>query len=80
MILDLTVRGGMGGKDAVQGILDIDPAARVIVASGYSNDPVMAHYQNYGFRAAIAKPYNVADFTATVAEVLSEHAPGLGDA
>ncbi|MCB1869261.1 MAG: transporter substrate-binding domain-containing protein [Gammaproteobacteria bacterium] len=80
VILDLTVRGGMGGKDAVQGILDIDPAARVIVASGYSNDPVMAHYQNYGFRAAIAKPYNVADFTATVAEVLSEHAPGLGDA
>ena len=75
-ILDLTVRGGMGGKETVRRILELDPDARVIVASGYSNDPVMAHYQDYGFRAALAKPYDVTAFTATVTAVLADPAPG----
>lgn len=72
VILDLTVRGGMGGLEAARSILGQDPQARIIVASGYSNDEVMAHYHQYGFRAAIAKPYDVAVFTATVASVLAE--------
>jgi CheY-like chemotaxis protein len=59
VIMDLTIPGGMGGKDAVSEILAVDPEAKVIVSSGYSNDPIMAHYKEYGFSAAIAKPFDL---------------------
>ena len=59
VILDLTVPGGMGGREAAQQILAADPAARVIVSSGYSNDPVMADYRCYGLSGAILKPYRI---------------------
>jgi two-component system, cell cycle sensor histidine kinase and response regulator CckA len=57
VILDLTVPGGMGGVEAARQILAIDPAAKLIVSSGYSFDPVMARHKNYGFCGAVAKPY-----------------------
>lgn len=57
-ILDLTVPGGMGGLEAANRILAIDPAARLIVSSGYAYDPVMAGFRNYGFCTAVQKPYN----------------------
>lgn len=57
-ILDLTVPGGMGGTVAAQRILAFDPDARLIVSSGYANDPIMARYRQHGFRAAVSKPYN----------------------
>ena len=60
IVMDLTIPGGMGGKDTIEEILRINPKARVIVASGYSNDPVMAHYQQYGFTASISKPFQFA--------------------
>ena len=56
-IMDLTVPGGMGGREAAQRILQIDPSACLIVSSGYSNDPILAEYANHGFRAALTKPY-----------------------
>jgi CheY-like chemotaxis protein len=59
IILDLTIPGGMGAKDTIQPLLDIDPDARVIVASGYSNDPVLSDFAAYGFKATAAKPYTV---------------------
>jgi len=59
VIMDLTIPGGLGGKDAVKEILNIDPKAKVIVSSGYSNDPVMAEYSKYGFVASIRKPYRL---------------------
>ncbi len=59
VILDLTIPGGMGAKDTIKPILAIDPEARVIVASGYSNDPVLSDYAAYGFKATAAKPYTV---------------------
>ncbi|MCF6188001.1 MAG: ATP-binding protein, partial [Desulfobulbaceae bacterium] len=59
VILDLTVPGGMGGKEAAELLLQLDPKARIIVSSGYSNDPVMAEYEQYGFVATISKPYDV---------------------
>ena len=59
VIMDLTIPGGMGGKEAVQEILAIDPAAKVMVSSGYSNDPVMANFQKYGFQGAVSKPFQV---------------------
>jgi signal transduction histidine kinase len=58
-IMDLTIPGGVGGKEAVVEILKIDPGARVIVSSGYSNDPVVAAHKDYGFCASISKPYQL---------------------
>ena len=57
VILDLTIPSGMGGVEAARLILAIDPEAMLIVSSGYSYDPVMAEYKDYGFCAAVTKPY-----------------------
>lgn len=71
IIMDLTIPGGVGGKEAVQDILAIDPDARVIVASGYFNDPVMANYREYGFMAAVSKPFNLDELQQAIASVLA---------
>ena len=70
IIMDLTVPGGMGGKDAVEEILLINPDAKVIVSSGYSNDPIMANYQEYGFIASIAKPFKKIDLIQVINSIL----------
>ncbi len=70
VIMDLTIPGGMGGREAAQRLLALDPKAKIIVASGYSNDPVMATYREYGFKSAIAKPYNLAELSAIIDSVL----------
>jgi PAS domain S-box-containing protein len=61
VILDLTVKGGLGGKDAAKKILKMNPHAKLIVSSGYSDDPVMTNYRVYGFIGALPKPYNIKD-------------------
>lgn len=70
VIMDLTVPGGMGGKDAVQEILKINPEAKVVVVSGYSQDPVLAHYQEYGFQAALGKPFQLDKLEGMLEKVL----------
>jgi len=72
VILDLTIRGGMGGLETAKAILEIDPTARLIVASGYSNNPVMANYRQHGFAAALAKPYRLEDIGSVLEKVLHE--------
>lgn len=59
VILDLTVRGGLGGEETMRRLLRLDADARGIVASGYGNSPVMAHHTDYGFRAVLRKPFEV---------------------
>ncbi|MCJ7602588.1 MAG: ATP-binding protein, partial [Desulfobulbaceae bacterium] len=71
VILDLTVPGGMGGKDAVKEILAINPEAKVIVSSGYSNDPIMTNYLEYGFSAAVAKPYQLQELLKVINKVFT---------
>lgn len=71
ILMDLTVPGGMGGREAIRRILEIDPDARAIVSSGYSKDPVMADYRAHGFRGVIAKPYDLAELRRVVAEVIA---------
>jgi two-component system cell cycle sensor histidine kinase/response regulator CckA len=70
VILDLTIPGGMGGKEAAQKLLAADPAARLIVSSGYSDDPIMAEPDKYGFITAISKPYKKEDLAAVISDVL----------
>jgi PAS domain S-box-containing protein len=69
VIMDLTIPGGMGGKEAVGEILNLDPKAKVVVSSGYSNDPVMANFRNYGFSAAMVKPFQLSDMTKVTNEI-----------
>jgi DNA-binding NarL/FixJ family response regulator len=56
--MDLTIPGGLGGKQAAEQILSEFPKACLVVSSGYSNDPIMSSCQEYGFGGAIAKPQN----------------------
>ena len=69
IIMDLTIPGGMGGKEAVKEILAIDQDAKVIVSSGYSNDPIMADCRQYGFCAAMVKPYQLQDFKTIISQI-----------
>jgi two-component system cell cycle sensor histidine kinase/response regulator CckA len=71
LILDLTVRGKMDGRETIQTLLEIDPDVRAIVSSGYSDDPVMVQYGEYGFCGAIVKPYTVEELNKTLHKVLS---------
>ena len=57
IILDLTIPGGLGGKEVIKRLLKIDPGVKAIVFSGYSNDPIMADFRKFGFSEVAAKPY-----------------------
>jgi two-component system, cell cycle sensor histidine kinase and response regulator CckA len=77
VILDLTVPAGMGGKETVQRLKQLDARAKVVVSSGYFNDPVMAHYRHYGFDGVIAKPYKMDELATVVAAVVNVALPTL---
>ncbi|GAU09206.1 hybrid sensor histidine kinase/response regulator [Desulfoplanes formicivorans] len=70
VIMDLTIPGGMGGKETVGKVLDLDPDAKVIVSSGYSQDPIMADYESYGFIDILAKPYSLEEVGKKIAHIL----------
>jgi CheY-like chemotaxis protein len=71
VIMDLTVPGGMGGVEAISRLLDLNPDIRAIVSSGYSNDPVMANFSDYGFKACISKPFKLEELIRTLHAVLT---------
>jgi len=64
VIIDLTIPGGMGGQETIKRLIDIDPEVKAIVASGYSNDPVMANHEDYGFSGMVAKPFKVEELSS----------------
>jgi PAS domain S-box-containing protein len=70
VILDLTVPGGMGGKETIRRLLDLDPRVKAIVSSGYSNDPVLSDFQKYGFKGVVNKPYSFEELGKKIHEVM----------
>jgi PAS domain S-box-containing protein len=72
VLMDLTVPGGMGGREAMETLRRLDPSVRAVVSSGYSSDPVLANHRAYGFRGRVAKPYRASDLAKALREVLAE--------
>ena len=73
-ILDLTIPGGMGGKEAAQKLREVDPTIKAIVSSGYSNDPIMNSFEKYGFAGVVKKPYTLQDLSQCLVDVLGPDA------
>ena len=71
VIMDLTVPGGMGGKEAIQKLREINPDVKAIVSSGYSTDPVMSNFRKHGFCGVLAKPFKIKELGETLKEVMS---------
>ncbi len=72
VIMDLTVPGGMGGKEAIAKLLEIDPKVNAIVSSGYSTDPIMSEYRDYGFSGVVSKPYSIKTLSEAVHKILNK--------
>ena len=70
VLMDLTIPGGMGGRETIKKLLDIDPQAISIVSSGYSNDPIMSNFKKFGFKGVVAKPYRIEDLSWILRDVL----------
>lgn len=70
VIMDLNIPQGMGGKEAVKEVKQIDADARILVSSGYSNDPIMTEYQKYGFCGCIAKPFDLKELQNSIQSAL----------
>lgn len=77
VIMDLTIPGGMGGEEAVGELLRFDPLAKVVVSSGYSNDPVMSNYKEYGFCGKLMKPFSLQELKKVFAEVVGDRSAGF---
>jgi two-component system, cell cycle sensor histidine kinase and response regulator CckA len=71
VILDLTIRGGMGGAETLQRLKEIDPGVKTVVSSGYSDDSLIAGYQEQGFKAVLKKPYNVKELQEVLNKLLN---------
>lgn len=70
VIIDLTIPGGMGGRDAISKLLAADPEVKAIVSSGYSNDPIMAEYARWGFKGVVSKPFGISELSQVLKTVL----------
>ena len=71
ILMDLSIAGGLGGKETIAELLKLDPKAKAVVSSGYSLDPVMQDYKAFGFSGALSKPYLINELAAE----LKRHLP-----
>ncbi|QEE17074.1 PAS domain S-box protein [Promethearchaeum syntrophicum] len=70
VIMDLTIAGGLGGKETIKNLRNFDSSVKVIVSSGYSNDPIMADYKKYGFNGVLPKPFSINDLSDLLSQIL----------
>jgi CheY-like chemotaxis protein len=72
VIMDLTIPGGLGGKETIARLLEFDPRVKAIVSSGYSTDPIVANFRQYGFSGILTKPYTAKEMSEIIKKVLSQ--------
>jgi len=72
IILDLTIPGTMGGRETIKKLMEIDSEVKAIVCSGYSNDPVMANFREYGFSGFLVKPYKVEELNEILQRIITD--------
>lgn len=72
VIMDLTIPGGMGGRETLRKLMEIDPQVKAIVSSGYSDDPIMANYHDYHFCNVATKPYRIEELHKKIHKVIRE--------
>jgi len=75
VVMDLTIPGGMGGREAIAILRQYDPKVRAIVSSGYSSDLAMADFRKHGFMGMVAKPYDISELASVIRGVLGEKGP-----
>ena len=73
IIMDLTIRGGMGGKETINKLLKIDSGVKAIVSSGYFNNPIMADYKKHGFCGVIPKPYEMEELNSLLQSIIIDN-------
>lgn len=79
VIMDLTIPGGMGGREAVKHLIEMSPAVKVVVSSGYSDDPVMADHEKYGFSGVISKPYHIEELSECLHRLIVDQSGSVGN-
>jgi PAS domain S-box-containing protein len=72
VVMDLTIPGGMGGKEAISILRKFDPGVKAIVSSGYSSDLAMSDFRKHGFMGMVAKPYDISELASVIRTVLAE--------
>lgn len=72
VILDLTIPNGMGGRETIKKLKEIDNSVTAIVSSGYSNDPVVSYPLKYGFQGVIPKPYTINEMSEALHQILNK--------
>lgn len=73
VVMDLTIPGGIGGKEAILELKALDPEIVAVASSGYSNDPIMADHAAFGFSAILPKPYNIRDLVELVRSLILQN-------
>jgi len=71
VIMDLTIPGGLGGKETIARLHEVDPFVKAVVSSGYSTDPIVANFRQYGFAGILTKPYTAKEMSEVIRKVLS---------
>ena len=71
VILDLTIRGGMGGEETIKRLTELDPGVVAILSSGYTGDPVVSNYMDEGFKAGLSKPYEIEELSNMLNRILT---------
>ena len=72
VILDLTISGGLGGRETIARLHEFDPSVKAVVSSGYSTDPIVTNFRQYGFTGILTKPYTAKEMCEIIRKVMSE--------
>lgn len=70
VILDLSVPDGIGGKEAFEKLHTLDPGARIVISSGFTNDPMLTDYASFGLNGVLAKPYRITEIKALLENMI----------